>query len=680
MYKCFKRKGYFFMQINKSKQKANRIINIIILSLNVLNKIYKPMLENLVQQYGDLKKNSKNFKDSFQKKEYQNAKIKIIREVQNVVGSSKKLVNEALKNFTLDELNNSNMLSDDVKDYIHNQVEKLEKREIISYETLEPVLMSNTSNNSIALHSSLENNDFTKEINHSSDKSVFWSTFCTFFAITIFLNTCGLSRDLVEEIKDTSIIEDLEEFFTDSHFLNEILQSSVTEKVEPEKIEERTESIAKDYKTQFNEILAQENISMEEKLDRIIHSGLASPTNIFNFIFSLEEISLEKKIDVILHSGIIGYQSIFNYIMARDEISLIDKMESIVNTDIATFEEKYDFISNRKDLNVNQKIWYTLLIPDTSFEKTYQYLYLLPGVNEEEIIENTIRADIIPFTTLFNTILNHNTLDNEELSYYIASYNNNYNTVTLEEKFAYVQEINQFDETEKVNCMYRILPNEMADPLEYKETFLLNFFNITYDDFLDLYKISAKEKTEEQKMIFSLFEKLNEEKERFVIENYDFENKEQINTTIDIITAEGWEDYRDLYGVSNVLFNRITDYKYVAFYGINPYDQATAEDQFVVYQTGVYQNNSAYKRALGKQAFLDMFSKGYKGIETDCLEFRWNGSSFPGEKIVAKGNIYGGPVLNENRPRIIYENLLKEEVEEVTHSYIPKMKILNMTK
>lgn len=661
------------MQLDLTKQKANSVINIIILSLNVLNKIYKPMLENLVQQYSDLKKNSKNFKDSFQKKEYHNAKIKIIREVQNVVGSSKKLVNDALKNFTLDELNNNNMLSEEVKDYIHNQVKKLEKREIISYETLEPVLISNISSHDRIPHLTIENSEFTNEIKRSLDKSIFWNTFCTFFAITIFLNTCGLSRDLVEEIKDANLIEDMEEMLSDSLFLDEIIQSIG---VGNEKIEE---SFPKDYKTQFNEILAQESISLEEKLEIIVHSEITSPTNIFNFIFSLD-ISLEKKIDVILHSEIIGYQSIFRTIMARDEISLIDKMESIVNTDIATFEEKYDFISNRKDLNINQKIWYILLIPDTSFEKTYQYLYLLPGVDEKEIIENTIHADIIPFTTLFNTILSHNTLDTEDLFCYIASYNNNYNRVTLEEKFAYVQKINQFDEIEKVNCMYGLLPNKVADPLEYKETFLLNFFNITYDDFLDLYKISAKEKTEEQKMIFSLFEKLNEEKERFVIENYGFENIQQIDTTIDIITAEGWEDYRDLYGVSNVLFNRTTDYKYVASYGTNPYNQATAKNQFVVFQTGVYQNNSAYKRALGKQAFLDMFSKGYKGIKIDCLEFRWNGSSFPGEKIVAKGNIYGGPVLNENRPRIIYENLLKEEVEEVTYSYIPKMRILNMTK
>ncbi len=106
-----------------------------------------------------------------------------------------------------------------------------------------------------------------------------------------------------------------------------------------------------------------------------------------------------------------------------------------------------------------------------------------------------------------------------------------------------------------------------------------------------------------------------------------------------IVSAESDKSYDDALAVASTILNRCEEPKWSSCGGNNPVKQATAPNQFVVYQHG------SYKKFMGngapdtcKQAVLDALNGARNH---DYLSFRSNGSSrYSSNMITATGNRY----------------------------------------
>lgn len=106
-----------------------------------------------------------------------------------------------------------------------------------------------------------------------------------------------------------------------------------------------------------------------------------------------------------------------------------------------------------------------------------------------------------------------------------------------------------------------------------------------------------------------------------------------------IVSAESDKSYDDALAVASTIFNRCEEPKWASCGGSNPVKQATAPNQFVVYQHG------SYKQYMGsgapdtcRQAVLDVMNGARNH---DYLSFRSNGSSnYGGNMITSTGNRY----------------------------------------
>lgn len=106
-----------------------------------------------------------------------------------------------------------------------------------------------------------------------------------------------------------------------------------------------------------------------------------------------------------------------------------------------------------------------------------------------------------------------------------------------------------------------------------------------------------------------------------------------------IVSAESDKSYDDALAVASTIFNRCETPKWASCGGSNPVKQATAKDQFVVYQHG------SYKKYMGsgapdtcRQAVLDVIN----GVRNHkYLSFRSNGSTrYSSNMITSSGNRY----------------------------------------
>lgn len=269
----------------------------------------------------------------------------------------------------------------------------------------------------------------------------------------------------------------------------------------------------------------------------------------------------------------------------------------------------------------------------------------------------------MPFKTLFAYILSLDDLTKDQLTDYLTLYHASYNEVTLEDLVNYILEIDFFTSEEQINCIWTILSQY---PLDYRIAFILDFHKITYRDYIDLFRKNQKEYSAKEMRIIQLFKKVNLEKEAYILKNYAFESKQQLDEVVAGGAAEGANSYDDLYCVANVFFNRIT-HPYYAQKGENPYFQFIEPKQFSVYGSGsylkyLYPLNYQYdqKYQLAKLAFYDMFYLGYVGIVHNYTEFRsWDTFTYSDHYVVSRGNRYGNPM--SDTVRIQYEQLQKED-------------------
>lgn len=681
--------------MRKNNAKVIIMIDVIILTIIKLNKTYRPLLNELATQYVKLKKQMENNKQS---NEYRVAFAKILEDAKITIGGFGKLMQEVLDSIQeANQYKRTSQTSQTSSFHKSENIEYLTKNEIgipilacagadlngimstqkyewmdetiqtYLYQKLEdmskflndgmwsPLLAPmRVSSNEIISDAIAINGIGNMEWEGSDIKSSFFATLCVTTALIMFLNSLGafnLGMNLGRESSyiNSLIMEDLDDlFFGITNQQVHSLSSSQTDRIE------HTYPVE-----QKIEMILASNDTYKEKFDRI---------------FNLEGVSLDQGINAIIHSDATSYVNIFNYILSMDQLQQFEKMEYIISSGIATYEEMFSFIVSMKDLNIEEKIWYALLIPNDSFEVVFNDLFTIEGATRDQVIQSVIQADIVSFDSLFAAIIKIDGLTKEELISYLISYQASYNSITDEDLIQYVLNLNIFTQSEKIDCIWTLLNKY---PLNARVKTILDFYNMTYEDFLDLYKLKNN-LTKEQSIVWDIVQRVNAEKEQYILEHYNFDSKDQLDVVVSVCSAEGARSYWDLYWVANTIFNRITNSGYVKKYGTNPYDQVIAPEQFTVYEDGFYLpylclRNSWYEQKfeLARQAFYDMFYVGYNGIAHNYIEFRgWRIDTFSDTYIVSGGNRYGNEMKEENR---IQDDNLYKEVDDTDYEWVKRL-------
>lgn len=621
--------------MDKRKKFAIFTMNTVIVLLIVLNKAYKPLLEKLAKEYVKRKNNATN---SFRMNKEMTG---FLEKAQEIIGDIGNVVIDAFTTYPVQEMQESIKISPRIETYVCQKLERIQEGNFV--QLVPKPALSVAGGSSMAVTDVISNKGTIPSISPQAFKKL-----CSTLALIIVLNTLGIANAIEgNKYVEDAIIEDLEEYFSDFTVVNlqEETKPSILEPV----------------------------LSTEQQIQNILVSN-STYVEKFNEILSVDGISLDYAISVIMHSELTNNSNLFTYILSINYLQQSKKMEYIINYEHTTYEELYHFIHNTTELTLEQKIWYLFLIPDVPFQRLWEDLLALDA-SQEQIIMGIVQTDLVPFKTLFDKILTLEGLTKDQLTNYLVSYNAIYNAVTLNELVNYVLMLDVFTPEEQVDTIWNILS---IYPLDYRIAFILDFHQASYKDYIDLLLKNRKDYNATQERMVQLFEKVNIEKEAYILENYAFDSKEQLDITVAGCAAEGAKSYDDLYCVANTIFNRITDTYYVGK-GENPYLQFIAPSQFEVYSTGsylryLYPVNSSYakKYQLAKQAFYDMFYLGYDGIVHSYLEFRsWDTVTFSNNIAVVGGNRYGNK-MNE-KTRIQYEQLIKEEDDTNAHVLTKKL-------
>ncbi len=577
------------------------VVNMVLLALVALNKTYKPLLDKLAKQYNKLKNENKMTKEK-QINDYKMATSKIFEEAKSKLGNLEDLVNEAFTTYSIQDTKDCEGLSKEVQKYLVRKIGGLEDSSLMNSE--ESVLAV-AGVGSVIIDSNVDEINLgpVETGSNCPMHASFIKKFCGTIALIVAFNTWGISdTKSIAPSLDTFIIRDLDDLF------NNIKEEMLAHKENSTFIMERKEEIT---------LIPQ--ITNEDKWNRILE---------------LEQSSFDSAIDTIVNSG----------------ASEVEILQFIVKTDKLTLE---------------QKVWYAMLLSDVPFPDVFQSLLSIEGVTQDQIVMDIIKCDMVSFERLFDVVLQLDGLTKEQLMNYLSFYHADYNAMTLTDTVNYVLGLEIFTYEEKLNCIWHLLDKYS---LNDKIQFILDFYQITYEDYLNLYSVNKEEFSKNQHIIFDLFENVNKEKEQYILTHYDFASQEQLDIVVAGCAAEGANAYDDLYGVANTIFNRTTKSSFVTKYGANPYLQFIAPNQFEVYGLGSYKyylsGNSQYatKYARARQAFYDMFYRGYEGIEHSYTAFRSNATiNFSNNLIVPNGNRYGSPM--DESMRIDYKNIRINELD-----------------
>ena len=477
-------------------------VNAINLSLIALNNSYKSLIEKK-KKYIVLSKRNLDRK---------NANIKIINEVRQEIGSISNLMKETL---VYNNISKDNMIDKKMNDYLLKVFNHISFTSLFRTKTL-LVRDNNTT---------LSNDIFNIE-----------EYFKKLFSLPI-INY----EDDTKAIDQ--IIELYNELIPDIECEKTTTIGDVTAPIIVRKRLEHIYSTNESYEEKFDKILDIKGLTNEEKIDEIINSNITGYENIFNYLITKNP-NYERIIPIIINSNITNIENIFNYLISLDGIKRYDLMEYILNSDVITNHELFSYIIQCEKFTIKEKVWYSLLIPNTTIENIFDEL--LDDKTKDIIIENIIDIDLIPFDTLFTSILKCNAFNSKDLIKYLVYYNNNssYNAITLEEIINYTFSIKRFTFEEHVECIWLLLKNY---PLETREEFILSYFNITKQEYLDLFGLNFESLDINQKIILKLYELINQEKEDYILEHYDFNSKNELDITVAIVAAEGYKSYEDLY-------------------------------------------------------------------------------------------------------------------------------------
>lgn len=635
------------------------IVNAAILMGITLHKKYKSQLEKLARQYVKLKAENPS-KAKRQEPNYKKEVTELFEKAKTVIGDVGNLLVDAMKTCSAQDIPKYSLISENVATCI---CQKLETTKIVQPKRPKTLALTSVGPSititEITEKAKIVGQEFLTlpsmnskvvipEVVNQSIGTLFLRDLCVTLALISAFNSLAIPAQEVINI-DTAIIQDTEEF------LNEIeIDSSILNfQSEIEEVREWT------VEQQITVILSSSN-TYEAKMDQIL---------------KLTGLSLDEAISIIMHLNITTYENVFNYILSIQGLENYKKMGYIINSSIATFEEKVYFIMNLKDISIEQKIWYVLLIPNVSFETAWNTLFEIEGMNQDEIVKSVIDTDMVSFDVLFDNILKLEGLTKEALTNYLAYYHTHasYNENTDEEMFQYILNLEFFTRAEQLDSIWTLFSNYS---LNKRINIILDHYNMTYEDYLNLYAVKNN-LTEEQSIVWNLMERVNAKKEEYVLENY-FDSKEQLDETNAICAAEGAKKYKDLYWVASTILNRIANPHYIKLYGPNPYSQVTAYKQFTVYESGLYwfylyPRNFDYELQydLARQAVLDVFYGGSDVTAHNFVEFRsWNTEDFSNIYAVNGGNRYNTPINPEKQVK----HTNPEEQDDIDYEWVKTLR------
>ena len=705
------------------ESKAKEVVSAVIYAFYVIGSIYGPALDKLAKQYVELNKDKKSKKENnlnFDEEVYKQTKAEIIAEAERIVSPAKEKIENTIQIYGTPQKPECNIINNWVADILEakiiNYLQNLEKMEIVPYQDREQYLLNTIALGEELIAKELETNRIKtlnqiKEFNRKAEvetSNSIWNNpvFGKFglisssisLAIQIFLSMGGTEaiKDIEERAAnyESAIIEEIEEFLEDKlntaeNYFREIKKSIFREETE----EVSYENI---YREEFSKILDQEGMSLETKLNKIIHSGLTSyqnifdycleepriytklsinqtineimhsgitsPNNLFDYVLGMKTINRDTKMNCIINSGIASNQEIFHYVLTECGLKKYEAMEYITRSKIATYEEKLAFITKNPDFSIEQKVVYSLLIPNVSSEKIMDDLLKLEGTAEEQTIEAIINADMVPFKVIFNTLSKQDTISQEKFLEYITEYNASFNVATTQEKAAYLLTLNDYDDNVKLDAIWDMLSEYTPGQ---KFDFIFELFETDFEEYLNTYYTKRKNVTEKQQRMKYLVNKVLDEMQEYIINNGIANSMEELVKVFAVVGGEGDFHFKDYYWVANVVYNRTTNSYYVREHGTNPYDQVSIKSQFAAYKDKIYytllqQGRLDARYELAELATTLMFYLGDEGICQSFLEFRWKNSDLYNIKIVPGGNRYGKPMSESSRME--NENPIEDEI------------------
>ncbi len=703
------------------ESKAKEVVSAVIYAFYVIGSIYGPALDKLTKQYVELNKDKKSKKENnlnFDEEAYKKTKTEIIKEAERIVSPAKEKIENTIQIYGTPQKPECNIINNWVADILEGKIRefllKFEKMEIVPYQDLEQYLLNTIALGEELIAKELETNRIKtlnqiKEFNRKAEfETSIWNNpvFEKFglisssvtFAIQIFLSMGGTEAIKNIEERTTTyesvIIEEIEEFLEDKlntaeNYFREIKKSIFRE----ETAEVSYENI---YREEFSKILDQEGMSLETKLNKIIHSGLTSyqnifdycleepriytklsinqtineimhsgitsPNNLFDYVLGMKTINRDTKMNCIINSGIASNQEIFHYVLTECGLKKYEAMEYITRSKIATYEEKLAFITKNPDFSIEQKVVYSLLIPDVSSEKIMDDLLKLEGTAEEQTVKAIINADMVPFKVIFNTLSKQETISQEKLLEYVTEYNANFNVATIQEKAAYLLTLSDYDDNVKLDAIWNMLSEYTPGQ---KFDFIFELFETDFEEYLNTYYMKRKNVTEKQQRMKYLVNKVLDEMQEKIVNNRIVNSMEELVEVFAVVGGEGDFRFEDYYWVGNVVYNRTTNPVYVRKHGTNPYNQVSIKSQFAAYKDKIYYTLVQQRRLdtryeLAELATTLMFYLGDEGICQSFLEFRWSGTDLYNIKIVPGGNRYGRPMSESSR--VENENPIEDEI------------------
>lgn len=695
----------------KTGTTAFAVANAVVLTLILLNR-YKPELADLALKYVKVKRKQTRFTT------LKNIETKrIIKQASKVIEKPKKLTSKVpmleTADFRLEDIIAPKVYSHIVDQFMNfNTFNVLLAKNITSlYPKCLPAMYT-PIDDIYNLPMSIDGDALTLNINDSMPTypTLPFGKIIGMMALIITLNTLGsdiLSHKMPsidfsqETVSET--IQDLEEFFDDKldvivTFNNHdaIIQRKVERIMGQDmSIEEKLMNIMSlkkiSYDDKIKAILDLDDISYSEKFDFFINSNfftydeairiIANANtnefgNNFDYIMNLNNLEIEEKISYIINSNHEDYKEIFDYILDNPKINNSLGGEMIASSNIASYEEMFEYFIKRDD-SLDNKVWNIMLIPNQDFGKVFNNLLEVDGISQDDIITSIMKTELVDFDTLFTNIRDIENISSKDIVNYLIYYNkyfgDSYKSIPLKDIVTYALNIETFSYQDKLTCFWGLLDNLT---IEGKQQFILDYYNIDYiEDYIPLLLLEDTDLTSDQKMIFDLFANINELKLDYILNHYEFNSVDEFKAICAGCAAEGANDYKDIYWVANIIFNRITHPRY-SKKGTNPYAQFTSPSQFAVYIEGDYlsylnpsDDLHEEKNKIATQAVLDMFYLGYDGIEHDYIEFRsWGITDFSNNYVVEGGNRYKVTLKDENR--LIYDDLngsedFKEENEMV---------------
>lgn len=127
------------------------------------------------------------------------------------------------------------------------------------------------------------------------------------------------------------------------------------------------------YKIQVEEILNNQTLSLESKIDKILHLNATDYQNTFDSIIKIPYVSYDYKIDKILHSQITDYRNIYKYLIENEDLPQDTTINAIANSDIANYQTNFYYLLKYSGLKQYESIEY-IVHSNHTYEEKFSFI------------------------------------------------------------------------------------------------------------------------------------------------------------------------------------------------------------------------------------------------------------------------------------------------------------------